>query len=126
MQNIWWKQEQGCGNGVFGNVAKAHRDGADAHKGLWNLRLLSKKYVNSKRLNKEHAGLLLNVSTGKADVLRAAFASVFLTCVLGGKVQASEELPAMDEDQDRDSFENLTCTNLRPAGLCLRVLGTAG
>ena len=88
--------------------------------------MLSKKYVNSKRLNKEHVGLLLNVSTGKADVLRAAFASVFLTCVLGGKVQASEELPAMDEDQDRDSFENLMCTNLRPARLCLRVLGTAG
>lgn len=63
-----------------------------------------KNYVNSKRLKKEHVGLMLNVSIDKANVLRAAFAVVVLTRVLGGKVQASEELPAMDEDQDRDSF----------------------
>lgn len=56
-------------------------------------------HVNSKRLNKEHVSLLLNVSTGMADVLRAAFVSVFL--VLGGKARASKDLPAMDEDQDR-------------------------
>lgn len=43
---------------------------------------------------------MLNVSRSKDDVLRAAFASVFLTRVLAGKVPASEELPAMDEDQD--------------------------
>lgn len=85
-----------------------------------------KTYVNSRRLNKEHVGCLLNVSTGKANVVRAAFASIFLTCVLGGKVRASEEPPAMDEDQDRDSSENLTCTKLRPVGLCLRALGRAG
>lgn len=56
--------------------------------------------------NKEHVGLLLslsllNLSTSKDDVLlRAAFASVFLTPVLWGKVLANEELPAVDEDQD--------------------------
>lgn len=29
-----------------------------------------KNYVNSRRLNKEHVGCLLNVSTGKADVVK--------------------------------------------------------
>lgn len=29
---------------------------------------------------------------------------------------ASEELPAMDEDQERDSYENFTCTNLAGLG----------
>lgn len=43
--------------------------------------LLSKSYVNSKGLDKEHIGLL-NVSTGKADILRAAFASLTRTVCL--------------------------------------------
>lgn len=49
--------------------------GVDIHKGLWNLMLLSKSSVNSKGLDKEHEELL-NASTDKADVHRAAFASM--------------------------------------------------
>lgn len=36
--------------------------------------------------------------------------------MLGGKIGASKELPAMDEDQERDSSENLTWTNLAGLG----------
>lgn len=32
----------GYGKGVIRNVAEARRDGVEAHKGLWNLMLLSK------------------------------------------------------------------------------------
>lgn len=109
--------------GIIRNVAKACRDGVDV--GLVESHVAPKNYESSKRLNREHVGMLLNVCTGKYNVLRAAFASVFLTCVLGGEVQAGEELPALDKEQDRDDSENLTCTNLRPAELYLRVWGRA-
>lgn len=87
----------------------------DICKGLWNFMLLSKSSVNSKGLDKEHEELL-NVSTDKADVHRSAFAFSDMNHVLGGKIGASKELPAMDEDQERDSSENFTWTNLAGLG----------
>lgn len=67
-------------------------------------------YVSSKRLSKENVGLLLNgasdlvtTDAGMAEVLNAAFSSVFTkkvsqASVLGEVVQGGGELPAVSED----------------------------
>lgn len=70
-------------------ISKHVGKGTGIHKGLWDLMLLSKSSVNSKGLDKDHEELL-NVSTGKADVLRAAFASMSWTVCLEARLEQAK------------------------------------
>lgn len=78
----------------------------------------------NKRLNKEYVGLLLNVRTGKVDVLRAAFAlPLGLTDQCAWRQGSSKSYQQWMRIKTGVPSENLICANLRPAGLCLRLQG---
>lgn len=101
------------------SIAWACRDGVRKAKTQMELRLSRDVtgnkvsfclYVNSKRLSKENAGLLLNgasdlvtTDAGVAEVRNATFSSVFTkkvsqASVLREMVQGGGELPAVNED----------------------------
>ncbi|GAB0180635.1 mitochondrial enolase superfamily member 1 [Grus japonensis] len=118
--------------------AKAHlelklaRDVKDNKKGFF-------KYISSKRKTKENVGLLLNEvgalvteDTEKAELLNAAFASVFAdkasyqetqTLEVGEKVWRKEDLPLFEEDRVREHLGKLnTHKSMGPDGMHPRVL----
>lgn len=110
-----WKQQQAAKE-EFKNIAWACRGGVRKAKTQMELRLARDVtgnkvsfclYINSKRLNKESVGLLVNgvsdlvtTDTDVAEVFNAAFSSVFTKKVSQASVLREEggELPAMSED----------------------------
>ncbi|GAB0208703.1 mitochondrial enolase superfamily member 1 [Grus japonensis] len=116
--------------------AKAHlalnlaRDVKDNKKGFF-------KYISSKRTTRENVGPLLNEvgalvteDTEKAELLNAAFASVFTakaspqesqTLEVGEKVWRKEDLPLVEEDWVRDHLGKLD-KSMVPYGMHPRVV----
>ncbi|GAB0210235.1 mitochondrial enolase superfamily member 1 [Grus japonensis] len=118
--------------------AKAHlelnlaREVKDNKKGFF-------KYISSKRKTRENVGPQLNEvgalvmeHTEKAELLNAAFSSVFTakagpqesqTLEVGEKVWRKEDLPLVEEDRVRDHFGNLNIhKSMGPDGMHPHVL----